>query len=165
MFRLATFLLIFLLGAFAGGTFPSYGVQYQHRLSGQLEQVVADLGPFQYIADLYHDGNLDALVAHHLESRDPTFYGEGEAIQAMIDSRNRLTEANLALQVTPARQAVYLFRNLDVELATKTWETYTPGFVTTPAALKFAAYTGIFFLLVWSLLFGVLRVVRRAITR
>jgi len=93
MFRVLVYILVFLTGALAGSAFPSYSAQYQQRLYGQLDQVERDLAPFQAIADELHAGSMEALVAHHLRSRDPTFYAEGEALRKMVFSRDQLAQA------------------------------------------------------------------------
>ena len=93
MIRGIVYIVVFATGFLAGGLFPSFSAQYHQRLQAQYDQVTIDLAPFQKIADNYHDGSLDALVQHHLNSSDPTFHAEGEAIQLMLDSRIRLAES------------------------------------------------------------------------
>ena len=77
MLRTLLFVVIFTVGFAAGGVFPSFSVQYHHRLQAQHDQVTMDLAAFQNIAAQYHGGSLASLVQHHLDSTDPTFHAEG----------------------------------------------------------------------------------------
>ena len=143
MLRSLIFVLIFIAGAFAGGAFPAYFMQYELRVNGQLDQVTMDLAPFQQIADRYHNGSLEALVRHHLASTDPTFHDEGIAIRAMVGSQQALADTRAAFDTPVYRQALYLFSSADTELAQKTWRSYTPTLVTTPDAVIFALSVGL----------------------
>ncbi|MDH3637475.1 MAG: DUF2937 family protein [Gammaproteobacteria bacterium] len=143
MIRFVVYSVVFGLGVLIGGGFPGYTIQYQQRLYAQFDQVTTDLKPFREIADRYHDGSLQALVNHHLKSRDPTFHDEGIAIQAMLLNQERLAQATSALASSPLEQVYYLYNNIDYDLAKTTWEAYTPMVVTTPEALTFAVSVGL----------------------
>ena len=133
-------------GVLSGGTTPNFIAQYRQRLGGHLDQVLQDLAPFQQIADLYHGGSLDALVQHHLKSPDATFYGEGAAIKAMMDSAQRLRESFEGLQGNVAEQLWYLMKHADPGMTRATWEIYEPSFVLSVDSIIFAAGVG---LIVW----------------
>jgi hypothetical protein len=147
MLRSLVYVVIFAAGAFAGGSFPAYFLQYQQHVNGQFDQVTVDLGPFQEIADRYHGGSLDALVDYHLASTDPTFHDEGIAIRTLITNRNSLAETRAAFAKPAWRQAAYLFANADERTARSTWENYTPTLVTTPDAIIFALSIGLVLML------------------
>src|ERR1700722_307560 len=82
--------IVLLCAVVLAGCVPSFIVQYRQRGAGRLDQVLADLAPFQQIADRAHGGNLAALVQYHLQSSDPTFRSEGAALQGMLDTAERL---------------------------------------------------------------------------
>src|ERR1039457_4926951 len=82
--------IVLLFAVVLAGCVPSFIAQYRQRASGRLEQVLADLAPFQQIADHEHGGSLADLVRYHLQSTDPTFHREGAALQSMLDSAERL---------------------------------------------------------------------------
>ena len=82
--------LVLLVAVVAAGCVPSFIVQYRQRLGGRLDQVLADLAPFQAIADRNHGGSLDELIRYHLQSSDATFHQEGAALQAMVQAAARL---------------------------------------------------------------------------
>ena len=143
MLRSLIYVVIFVAGTFAGGAFPAYFMQYQHRVNSQFDQVTMDLATFQLIADDYHEGSLDALVRHHLASADPTFHDEGLAIRAMVRAQQTLVETRTSFDEPVYRQAWYLFANADTELARTTWRAYTPALVTTTDAVIFALSVGL----------------------
>ncbi|MEJ0005928.1 MAG: DUF2937 family protein [Steroidobacteraceae bacterium] len=130
---------------------PSFVVQYRQRLGGRLDQVRIDLAPFQAIADRNFGGSLSKLVDHHLASPDSTFHQEGMAIQAMVDSAARLTEAVQALNTDLIHQCLYLLRHSDHSLVQATWSVYQPGFTLTLPGALFALGFG---LIVWLLFLG-----------
>ena len=161
MLRWISYILIFTLGAVLGSVFPSYSSQYQQRLIAQLDQVRTDLAPFQEIADDFHAGSLTALINHHLNSDDPTFYAEGAAIQMMVINKSDLAKANAALNESPVKQAIFFMENIDYNLARSTWQSYTPSIVATPGAFKFSVAVGAALcLLSYFLLGSIRRVVR-----
>jgi hypothetical protein len=50
--------IVLLAAVVAAGCIPSFIVQYRQRAGGRLDQVLADLAPFQEIADRNHGGSL-----------------------------------------------------------------------------------------------------------
>ena len=156
MIRSIIFITIFIGGFFAGGLFPSFSTQYHLRLQAQYDQVTIDLAPFEDIARQYHDGSLDALVQHHLNSTDPTFHAEGEAIQLMINSQAQLAESKAAAEAPYVDQILYFYRHADNHIAQATLDSFTPVLVTTENAITFALTIGAIVILafwaVWTLL-------------
>jgi hypothetical protein len=89
--------IILVAGVVAAGCIPSFIAQYRQRVGGRLDQVLQDIAPFQAIADQFHHGSLAELIQHHLASVDTTFHDEGAALQAMVDSAEKLRQALQAL--------------------------------------------------------------------
>ena len=156
MIRSIIFITVFVGGFFAGGLFPSFSTQYHLRLQAQYDQVSIDLAPFEEIASRYHGGSLDALVQHHLDSTDPTFHAEGEAIQLMINSQAQLSESKAAAEAPYVDQLLYFYRHADNHVAQATLDSFTPVMVTTENAITFALTIGTIVILVfwagWALL-------------
>jgi hypothetical protein len=156
MIRSIIFIAVFGIGFFAGGLFPSFSTQYHLRLQAQYDQVTIDLAPFEAIASQYHGGSLEALVQHHLNSTDPTFHAEGEAIQMMINSQIRLAESKAAAEAPYVDQVLYFYRNADNNVTQATFDSFTPTLVTTENAITFALTIGTIMMLVfwagWALL-------------
>ena len=161
MIRGIIYIIVFAAGFIAGGLFPSFSSQYHQRLQAQFDQVSIDLAPFQQIANRFHGGSMEALVQHHLNSTDPTFNAEGQAIQAMIDNQARLAESKAAAEATYVDQAVYLYKHRDEQIVRATWQGFTPSLVTSESAVTFSLTiaTAAILLLwgIWSALAGLVR--------
>lgn len=143
MIRGTIYILVFIAGALAGSQFPAFSNQYHQRLQARYEQVSIDLAPFEAIADRYHGGSMEALVQHHLDSNDPTFYAEGEAIQLMLDSRQRLAESESVTTDSYLRQAAWLYQHRDDMLVSTTRSGFQPALLADTRALSFAAGIGL----------------------
>jgi Protein of unknown function (DUF2937) len=154
--------IVLLFAVVLAGCVPSFIAQYRQRADGRLEQVVADLAPFQKIADSEHGGSLAALVQYHLQSADPTFHGEGAALQGMLNAAERLRALLSGLDTDLYHQCVYLLAHGDLDLARSTWSLYQPGFALTLQSVMFALAIGVLlwllFLAVW---YGVAWLLRR----
>lgn len=138
----------------AAGAAPSYIQQYRQQVAGRLAQVESDLAGFEALAARRHGGDMRALIAHHLASDDATFRGEGVVIERMLTRADALRETYAALDAPLARQAWYLARHADAEIARSTWSIYDPAFVLTPAGIVFALVVGVG---AWLILFGLWR--------
>lgn len=144
--------IVLLCAVVAAGCVPSFIAQYRQRAGGRLDQVLADLAPFQQIADREHGGSLNALIQHHLQSSDATFHGEGAAVQNMVDSADRLRALLQGLNTDLYHQVLYLLQHGDAGLARATWGLFEPGFSLTAQAVVFALTLGV---LLWLLFLGV----------
>jgi hypothetical protein len=143
--------IVLLCAVLAAGCIPSFVAQYRQHAAGRLEQVLADLAPFQQIADHEHGGDLAALVQYHLASTDATFRAEGTALQAMLDAAERLRALLHGLDTDLYRQCLYLLMHGDWTLARSTWALYQPGFALTSQSLLFALLVGV---LLWLVFLG-----------
>ncbi len=139
---------VLLCAVVAAGCVPSFIAQYRQRAAGRLDQVLADLAPFQRIADHEHGGSLAALVQYHLQSSDPTFHAEGSALQAMLDAAAQLRALLRGLDTDLYHQCLYLLAHHDLDLVRSTWSLYQPGFALTTQAVLFALIAGV---LLWLL--------------
>jgi hypothetical protein len=119
--------IVLVCGTVAGGCVPGFIAQYRQRVGGRLDQVLADIAPFQQIADRYHGGSLDALIQYHLASKDPTFHAEGAALQAMVDAEKALRHAYESLQGGIWHQLAWLVPNHDPEIVRAAWSDYIPS--------------------------------------
>jgi Protein of unknown function (DUF2937) len=140
--------LVLLAAVLIAACVPSFIAQYRQRLGGRLDQVRADLAPFQAIASHDFGGSLARLIDYHLASPDATFRREGAALQAMVDAVARLRAAVDALNADLVHQCLYLIRHPDYDLLRSTWSAYQPGFTLTVHGVLFALVLG---LIVWLL--------------
>jgi hypothetical protein len=143
--------IVLLCAVVAAGCVPSFIAQYRQRASGRLEQVVADLAPFQQIAEREHGGSLAALIQHHLQSSDATFHGEGAALQNMVDAADHLRALLQGLDTDLYHQCLYLLLHGDAGIAHATWAMFEPGFSLTLQGALFALSLGV---LLWLLFLG-----------
>lgn len=152
--------IILVAGVIAAGCIPSFIAQYRQRLGGRLDQVLQDIAPFQKIADQFHQGSLQKLIQHHLDSADATFYNEGAALEAMIESADQLRKAMLALDTDLIHQMIYLITSMDPVIARATWEIFAPSFNLTVESIAFASGIGI---LIWLVFMAVWTVIARLV--
>lgn len=145
--------LVLVAAILMGGCVPSFMAQYRQRVGGRLDQVVHDLLPFEQIAQRDFGGSLQALIQHHLDSRDTAFHREGAAIQQMLDAESRLREAAAALDTSVYGQFAWLLRHADPDLMGATWSAWRPSFDLSVDGLTFAVVAGlalwVLFLLIW----------------
>jgi hypothetical protein len=143
--------IVLLAAVVAAGCIPSFIVQYRQRLGGRLDQVLADLAPFQQIANRYHGGSLSELIRYHLASTDATFHQEGAALQSMVASAERLRAMLAGLDTDLVHQCAYLLLHHDSELLRATWGGYQPGFTLDLQSVLFALAVGV---VLWGIFLG-----------
>jgi hypothetical protein len=143
--------IVLLAAVVAAGCIPSFIVQYRQRLGGRLDQVLADLSPFQEIANRYHGGSLTELIRYHLASTDATFHQEGAALQSMVESAERLRAMLAGLDTDLVHQCAYLLLHHDSELLRATWGSYQPGFTLDLQGVVFALAVGV---VLWAIFLG-----------
>ncbi|MGH8231442.1 MAG: DUF2937 family protein [Steroidobacteraceae bacterium] len=143
--------IVLLAAVVAAGCIPSFIVQYRQRTGGRLDQVLADLAPFQEIANRSHNGSLTDLIHYHLQSADATFHQEGTALQAMLDSAARLRATLAGLDTDLVHQCAYLLVHYDTSLLRSTWNAYQPGFSLDLQSVVFALAVGV---LLWAVFLG-----------
>ncbi|MEO8331983.1 MAG: DUF2937 family protein [Gallionella sp.] len=155
--------IVLVASVIAAGCIPSFIAQYRQRVGGMLDQVLKDLAPFQTIANQIHHGSLQELIRHHLESSDQTFYNEGAAVRAMVESAERLRQVFQALDTDLFHQLSYLIVRIDPLIAHATWDAFSPSFGISVESIVFGSVVGIsiwlVFMSVWYVidrLFGIL---------
>jgi len=145
--------IVLVAGVIVAGCIPSFIVQYRQRIGGMLDQVLKDLAPFQLIADKLHHGSLQDLIQHHLDNSDPTFYNEGAAVRAMVESAEQLRKTFQALDTDLFHQLSYLVAKMDPLVARATWDVFSPSFGLSVESLVLASVVGVLiwltFLSVW----------------
>lgn len=148
---------VFVACILIAGALPGYMQQYRQQVDGRLAQVETDLAPFVRIAQQRHNGDLDALIDHHVQSSDQTFAREGEAIKNMHSAAGRLLDTRRGLQGSAWQQLWFLTRNVDPEVARATWRSYAPAIVFNTESLILALIGGT---LLWLILRFVLAIAR-----
>jgi hypothetical protein len=145
--------VVLLAGTALGACVPGFVVQYRQRVGGRLDQVELDLAPFREIAARLHGGSLDDLIRHHLQSADPTFLAEGQAIQAMVDSESSLRAMLESLQGSVLDQLLWLSAHPDRGIFNATWASWVPSVNLEASSVLVALGIGLFlwllFLVLW----------------
>ncbi|MFZ5524704.1 MAG: DUF2937 family protein [Pseudomonadota bacterium] len=152
--------IVLVAAVIAAGCIPSFIVQYRQRVGGMLDQVLKDLAPFQAIADKLHHGSLQELIQHHMDSSDPTFYKEGAAVRAMLETAEQLGKTFQALDTDLFHQLSYLVVKMDPLIARATWDIFSPSFGLTVETVVFGALVGV---LIWLVFLAVWYVIDRLI--
>ncbi|HEX4024626.1 MAG TPA: DUF2937 family protein [Steroidobacteraceae bacterium] len=140
---------LLLVAAFvAGGLVPGFISQYRQRLGGRLDQAQIDLAAWQTIADRFYHGDIEKLIQYHLHSTDATFHAEGNVIQSLLATVQRLQGAVEALRADLLHQLGYLALHADVGLMRVTFADWVPTFALSAQGLLLAA---VFAVAVWLL--------------
>jgi len=134
--------------AVAGGLVPGFIAQYRQRLGGRLDQAQIDLAAWQTIANRFYHGDIEKLIQYHLHSTDATFHSEGNLIQSLLATVQRLQGAADALHADLWHQLGYLALHADTGLIRVTFADWVPTFALSVDGLLFAAA---FALAVWLL--------------
>lgn len=102
--------------------------------------------------------------ADSVSPREPrlTFHAEGSAIQALVQTLQRLQISIDALQATLFRHSAHLSTHIDPELARATFNDWVPAFALPPEGLLFAV---LFALLIWLLFHALWRLIAKAAPR
>jgi hypothetical protein len=125
---LITRLLFLALAAGAlliGVQLPNFVDQYGKRLDAHFIEVQTNLKPFQDIADQFHGGSMEALIAKHEQSTDETFHAEGEAIRKMYRRFQRFANEKDQLNVELPWQLAFIATRADRELVDETRRNYS----------------------------------------
>lgn len=140
---------------------PNFVDQYEKRLDAHFIEVRNNLAPFQNIADRFHGGELEALIAHHERSADPSFQAEGAAIRNLSTRLQRFEQEKLQLQTELPQQLVWLARSADRELIDETRRAYSFGLLLD----RQAVITGLVSMLVVVVLYELLAALLRLLLR
>jgi hypothetical protein len=132
----------------AGGLLPGFIIQYRQRLGGRLDQAQIDLASWQTIAVRFYHGDINKLIQYHLASTDATFHSEGNVIQSLVATVQRLQAAVNALHGDLLHQLRYLALHTDLGLARATLASWVPTFALSAEGILFAVA---FAVVVWLL--------------
>jgi Protein of unknown function (DUF2937) len=104
---------------------PSFVDQYEQRLDAHFIEVTNNLRGFQAIADKFHGGSLQALIAKHETSEDRTFKEEARPMRNMYERYLRFKEQKFALETNLPRKIAFLATDADKELLNETYTSYS----------------------------------------
>jgi hypothetical protein len=104
---------------------PSFVDQYEQRLDAHFIEVKNNLHGFQEIADKFHGGSLEALIAKHETSEDRTFKEEARPIRNMYERYLRFNQQKVALETNLPGKIAFLATDGDKQLLNETYSSYS----------------------------------------
>ena len=155
------YLLIVLacIAILAGIQVPNLVDQYEKRIDAHLREVIADLHPYQVVADKYTNGSLQQLIALHRQSAQKPFQEEGNAIDNMVKRKQRFEADLAAMQASLPVQIYHIALHGDRELILETLQQYTYSVPLTQDALLAGAAAVAILLALTELLLALARAV------
>lgn len=158
-------LIIFAAGLLLGVQVPSFVDQYEKRLDAHYLEANEDLSGFQKIADLFHNGSIEALIEKHERSSDPTFRAEAGPIKRIYQRKLKFGKEMKDLQGPFAVKVVRVLLTGDRSILRETYRNYSANLPLNTSAvacgLVFAASISVIFELGAVLLKAAVRLRRR----
>jgi uncharacterized membrane-anchored protein YhcB (DUF1043 family) len=128
-------LVVFALGLLVGIQVPGFVDQYAKRVSAHQIEVARNFHGFQETADRYFNGDVQALIAHHVASTDQPFRDEARSIREMYERLTVLTAELAALRGPLVRQILHVVFRPNKEILDETWSEYSYTVPLNPAAV------------------------------
>lgn len=156
-------IVIACIALLAGIQIPNLVDQYEKRIDAHLREVIANLKPYQEIANKYTGGSLDQLLELHRRSAEKAFQDEGNAIAEMIRRKLRFESDLAALQTNLPMKVMHILLKGDRELIDETLGQYTYAVPLSQDALLAGAATAAIILALTELLLALTRLVSDAV--
>ncbi len=137
--RLVVFTVALLLGVQA----PGFVDQYAKRVSAHYLEVKHNFAGFQQAADQYFNGNVEALVAHHLASPDPVFKGEAKTIGALFARIKTLAAELDAMSGSSISRLIHVIVHPNREILQETSAAYSYTVPLSPDAILYGVSVGL----------------------
>lgn len=138
-------ILIFAFGFLVGGQLPAFLDLYRQHAETHFKEAQTDFSGFQKIANQYFSGNVEKLIAHHLESQDPVFVDEGKVIETIWKRTLYFQKEVNALNGILPLQAFHVLVLGDKELWKETVHHYSFALTFTRSTLLVGGITGLLF--------------------
>jgi hypothetical protein len=145
-------LVVFALGLLVGVQGPAFVDQYAKRVSAHYLEVKRDFAGFQQAADQYFNGDVSALVAHHLQSPDKVFRGEAKTIGDLFARIKSLTAEMDALNGSTFARLIHVIVNPNREILQETTAAYSYTVPLSPEAIAYGVTVGLLLALAVELL-------------
>jgi hypothetical protein len=145
-------LVVFAVGLLVGVQAPGFVDQYAKRVSAHYLEAQHNFAGFQQAANQYFNGDVNALVAHHLASSDVVFKGEAKTIGDLF-ARIRALRAELAaLSGSSIARLTHILVNPDRDILQETVAAYSYTVPLSPEAIAYGVITGLIMALVVELI-------------
>jgi hypothetical protein len=154
-------LIVFSAGLLIGIQVPSFVDQYAKRVSAHQSEVARNFAGFQDTANRYFGGSIEALIAHHIASKDQVFQDEARSIQELSARLTALTGELAAMRGPLIRQIIHVVFRPNREILGETWAEYTYTVpLNAPAIVSGIAIGTLLSILIEATFFGVMRLLR-----
>jgi hypothetical protein len=130
-------LVIFTVGLLLGVQAPGFVDQYAKRVSAHFIEVKHNFAGFQQAADQYFNGDVAALVAHHLASPDPVFKGEAKTIGALFARIKTLAAELDAMRGSSISRLIHVVVNPNRDILKETSDAYSYTVPLSPDAIVY----------------------------
>jgi hypothetical protein len=145
-------LVVFALGLLVGVQGPAFVDQYAKRVSAHYLEVKHDFAGFQQAADQYFNGDVSALVTHHLQSPDVVFRGEAKTIGDLFARIKSLAAEMDALNGSTLARLIHIIVNPNREILQETIAAYSYTVPLSPEAIAYGVTVGLLLALAVELL-------------
>lgn len=122
-------LSIFAVGILLGVQIPAFVDQYEKRVDAHLIEAKEILKGFQFTANRYFDGNIDRLIDHYKNSKDPVFIADADNIQLIVNRVAMLEGEFQSLQTTSLDKIWHVTTRADSGLRQDTFNVYSYSIV------------------------------------
>lgn len=126
-------------GALLFSQVPSFMLQYQHQLSGHVQELNLQISLLRQIAEK-SGKSLDEYIKKFIDHSDPDFSRQGEYLQEMVTRYVNLSSSYVQLKDADVWHRPFLFvSNLYSDIAWKTYENYDFAIVFSLEGFVYAA--------------------------
>jgi hypothetical protein len=136
-------LVIFTVGLLVGVQAPGFVDQYAKRVSAHYLEVKHNFAGFQQAADQYFNGDVAALVAHHLASPDPVFKGEAKTIGELFARIKTLAAELDAMSGSSISRLIHVAVNPNRDIFKETSAAYSYTVPLSPDAILYGVSVGL----------------------
>lgn len=148
---LGTYFKLFIFAALllAAIQVPGFVNQYGKNIQARLDELDLSLGHYAHDAQVYFDGDFNALVAHYLKNPDPVFQKGGKNLQKMLQRRTQLAHAHEAFLHQPWQAYRHVLLEPIGSVRQQVWQQYDFAVILNKNTLYFGlgAAVGAMFLL------------------
>jgi hypothetical protein len=145
-------LVVFALGLLVGVQGPGFVDQYAKRVSAHYLEAQRNFAGFQHAADQYFNGDVGALVTHHLQSPDVVFRGEAKTIGDLFARIKALAAEMAALSGSSLARLIHIIVNPNREILQETIAAYSYTVPLSPEAIAYGVTVGLLLALAVELL-------------
>ena len=136
-------LVVFAIGLLIGVQAPAFVDQYAKRVSAHYMEAKHNFAGFQQAADQYFNGDVGALVTHHLQSPDAVFRAEAKTIGDLFERIKGLAAELEALNGPSIARLVHIMVNPNRDILQETIAAYSYTVPLSPEAIIYGASTGL----------------------